>query len=83
MGETEHNTGKESMKLGENEAVFTDFIVEMSHQYQMDTLSVEWVKWMLRQISSSREHGAVINPKWLRVGPTTYAEDREPHMFIK
>lgn len=69
-------------KLGHNEQAFLEFIEEMALEYKQDTLSIDWVKWMLKQISESNRPGVVINPKWLRANSHSLG-DTEPPMFIQ
>lgn len=70
-----------------NEQTFSEYIDEMAVKHKADTLSVEWVKWMLGQLESSNRGGHSINPAWLRAsGKLAIAvlEDKatEPPMFI-
>lgn len=66
--------------LGVNEQTFLDYIQEMAKKHHADTLSIEWVKWMLVEISRCYRDGSVLNPEWLRLA--CIEPWVEPPMFI-
>ena len=61
-----------------NEQILKDFIAEVETQ----TLTVEWVNWMLDLLERTNRNNVMINPEWLRARPaiTAGVKDNEPQM---